>query len=189
MNTTESIVEGYFRQFRGCLTIADVKVPKGFGRQLDLLAFNAKTGDQYHIEICVKHDLSFCLNPKETRQLLQQKFFGAEKSLSNKVYLEAIKNTYKAYGFDFQKVIRVWSTWVIHDSQEPEKDVKAEFSRLAIKHGIKRPRFELLLFRDRLLPELFSSIGTQNYSDFNLRAISLVAMAEKQTKKRDGRIK
>lgn len=183
MNTTEAIVESYFRQHRDCLTHVDVKVQNGFGRQLDILAYNNKTKEQFHIEVSVKHDRSFCMNISQTKEKIREKFFGSEKNSVNSKYLASIKKTYERYGFDYQKVIRVWVTWEVMKCDSPEKQTNEAFQIIAKKHGIKYPKFELILFKDKLLPELISSVGTQNYEDFNIRAISLIAMADRQNKK------
>lgn len=55
MNTTEKIVESYFRLCHGYFTIADTKVINGNNRQIDLLAVNLKTNEQYQVEVSVTH--------------------------------------------------------------------------------------------------------------------------------------
>jgi|GEM_PF-6134490 len=46
MNTTERIVESYFRICEGCLTTPDVKVVRGNNRQIDLLAQVETSNDE-----------------------------------------------------------------------------------------------------------------------------------------------
>jgi hypothetical protein len=55
MNTTEKIVESYFRLWQGYSTIADTKVINGNNSQIDLLAVNLKTNEQYQVEVSVTH--------------------------------------------------------------------------------------------------------------------------------------
>lgn len=54
MNTTEKIVESYFRLCQGYFTIANTKVINGNNRQIDLLAVNLKTNEQYQVEVSEK---------------------------------------------------------------------------------------------------------------------------------------
>jgi len=77
MNTTEKIVESYFRLCRDCFTIADLKVRKGNNRQIDLLAVNLKTEDQYHVEVSVTHCVNWCPDMEKLRSEFDKKYFGA----------------------------------------------------------------------------------------------------------------
>ena len=72
MNTTEKIVEAYYRLCKKCFTYPDVKVIGGNNRQLDLLAYNLREGSQYHVETSVTHELS----GRATWTNLESKFNG-----------------------------------------------------------------------------------------------------------------
>lgn len=74
MNTAERIVEAYFRHYRGCFTMTDVKVADGNNRQLDLLAVSLRKGIQYHVETSVTHEKSWRLNWEKLEKKLQAKF-------------------------------------------------------------------------------------------------------------------
>ena len=79
MNTTERIVESYFRLCKKCFTYQDLKVPGGNNRQLDLLAYDMKKGTQYHVESSVTHELSWCATWARLQAKFEGKFFGAPK--------------------------------------------------------------------------------------------------------------
>lgn len=65
MNTTEKIVEAYFRLCKNCFTYPDMKVINGNNRQLDLLAYNLMDNSQYHIEVSVTHQENWCPTPEQ----------------------------------------------------------------------------------------------------------------------------
>jgi len=104
MNTTEKIVESYFRLCRKCFTIPDVKVIKGNNRQIDLLVFRVLTSEQFHVEVSVTHCRNWCPTAEELITEFDKKFFGVppRKNRSNTdyargvTYKENIYQTYKA---------------------------------------------------------------------------------------------
>lgn len=114
MNAVEHIVESYFRFCRGCFTMADYKVPNGNNRQFDLLAFNVKTGEQYHIESGVTHCENWCPTTKKLVTKFNQKFLGVPKEKEGentdfgkgKTYKAQIWAGYRSVGFDPEKVQR-----------------------------------------------------------------------------------
>jgi hypothetical protein len=54
--------------------------------------------------------------------------------------------------------------------------------QLAIKYDLKPENFQILLFRDEVLPFMLEIIGTSNYDDEILRIFSLLKQYEKQKK-------
>lgn len=185
MNTTEKIVEAYFRLCRGCFTMADLKVPHGNNRQIDLLACNLTSGDQYHVEVSVTHQENWCPTAAELLSDFDKKFFGvpAKREGPNtdhslgKTYARQILDAYRSVGIDPEHIRRVWVCWTVDD---PENLPQA-LSEYASKRGLRATSVEVLSFRDVLLPALMESVSTSNYDDDALRTQSLLRQFEKQT--------
>ena len=193
MNTVERIVACYFQLVRKCLTGSDIKVLRGNNRQFDLLAFNVPTGAQYHIETGVTHEENWCPTPAEIATRFQEKFFGVPKPrkgrntdfAKKKSYLPAIKETYSLYGFDYERMTRVWCCWTVRDGSPEE--VAEELRALAGKRGVRKPRCEVISMRDTVIPQLTRAIGKSNYEDDVLRMISLLEQRRVQVGRREER--
>lgn len=190
MNTTEHLVEVYYRQI-GCFTATDVKIAKGNNRQFDLLAYNLLTQKYYHVEICVAHGQQWQASLNDIKEMIRYKFFGLPKNLrpdnpntdfnKGKSYLDSIKATYKKFGLNYEKVIRVWCTWCL---TEPDSNIDKWKTEIANEFKLKPDNFEKLPFRDTVFPELLSKIGTAHYDDELLRTLSLLSEYNKQTQKK-----
>lgn len=188
MNTTEHLVEIYFRQ-QGCFTVSDVKVENGNNRQFDLLAFNQNTRLSYHIEVSVVHGERWAPSLDEIKAKIWQKFFGEPENTrpgnpntdfsKGKTYLGSIKATYQKFGIDYDEVKRVWCTWCLNDVNKQEVEDWKE--SLALKYKINKDKFEILSFRDEVLPQLIKNVGTAYYEDELLRMLSLIKQYNKQT--------
>ena len=187
MNTTERIVESYFRLCKCCFTYADVKVQGGNNRQLDLLAYNVKEDTQYHIETSVTHELSWKASWRNLEGKFEHKYFGVptKRDGSNtdyskgKNYYPEIKKTYKLIGFTPNKVQRVWITWVSPEDSEFNKKLR----KYCRRKRLGKKLIQVISFRDELFPELLSKVGRSNYSDDALRTLSLLRQYEKQTQR------
>jgi hypothetical protein len=188
MNAVEQIVEIYFQKMLNCLTHPDIKVENGNNRQFDLLAYNIKTKKTYHIESSVKHELRWNPTINELIELIKFKFFGTLKDKNNKSkntdkaknknYLEQIKNTYKIFGMNYDKINRVWVLWCTD---------KIEGKYFLIEKGkkyleINQKKIEIISFRDIIIPELENSIGRSNYENDIIRTLSLFIERKKQNK-------
>jgi hypothetical protein len=156
--------------------------------QFDLLAYNIKTRKSFHIESSVKHELRWNPTINELKGFIEYKFFGTLKEKSNKGkntdkaknknYLEQIKNSYKIYGMDYEKINRVWVLWCTD---------KIENKYFTIKKGkkyleINNKQIEILSFRDIIIPELEKNIGKSNYENDIIRTLSLLIESKKQKK-------
>lgn len=187
MNTTEHLVEVYYRQ-SGCFTATDIKIVKGNNRQFDLLAFNLQTQKYYHIEISVAHGQQWQASLNDIKERIRYKFFGSTKNLrpdnpntdfnKGKSYLDSIKATYQKFGLEYDKLIRVWCTWCLTDTNSAIDTWKIE---IANDFNLKPDNFEILLFRDTVLPTLLANIGTAYYDDELLRTLSLISEYNRQT--------
>jgi len=185
MNATEHLVELYFRELN-YLTAADIKVVKGNNRQFDLLAFNLNNKAEYHIEVSVAHGLQWGETLEKIIEKIEYKFFGIPRNsrpdhdntdfVKGKTYLESIKSTYAQFGFNYQNITRVWCTWRI----EPSYNIENWKKVLADKFDLTPKNFDILSFRDDVIPRLLNNIGTSNYDDEILRTMSLLNVAKKQ---------
>jgi hypothetical protein len=185
MNTTERIVESYYRLCKACFTYPDLKVPGGNNRQLDLLAYNLRTRAEYHIETSVTHELSWRATWERLEATFEGKYFGVPKERAGantdfargRSYYQEILRAYKSVGFTPSKVQRVWVTWV--RPQEPDFDSSLiEYCR---SRRLGRCPIHIVSFRDDVLPELLSAVGKSNYNDDVLRTLSLLRQYERQT--------
>jgi len=188
MNTTEHLVEIYYRQ-KGHFTATDIKVDKGHNRQFDILSFDNITNKYYHIEVSVTHSLNFVERLDNISNEVRSKFFGIPKNkrpentktdfAKGKTYIEPIKSTYSKFGIDYEKVIRVWCTWCLSENELPNI---MDWKKLMSKEFNLRPEnFEILFFRDEVLETLLKEIGTSNYDDELLRTLSLINAYKLQT--------
>ena len=184
MNTTERIVESYFRLCLNCFTYADVKVASGNNRQLDLLATNLREDSQYHVETSVTHELSWRAKWSAMQAHFERKFFGAPMPREGaktdytrgRNYFEEIKKTYRQLGFAPNKVHRIWVTWVIPE----DEDYAKLLSRYCRTKRLGKYPIQVLSFRDTVLPELLTKVRKSNYSDDALRTLSLLKQFKSQ---------
>jgi hypothetical protein len=188
MNTTEHLVEAYYRQ-KGHFTVSDIKVDKGNNRQFDILTFDNKAQKFYHIEVSVTHALNWVRPLDGITNEVRFKFFGIPKNkrpdnlktdfAKGKTYIEPIKATYNKYGIDYKNVIRVWCTWTLSANDTAKVDTWKE--KMATEFNLQTHNFEILLFREEVLSTLLTNIGTANYDDELLRTLSLVSEHRIQT--------
>ena len=185
MNTTEKIVESYFRLCRGCFTMADLKVIRGNNRQIDLLAVNQQTGNQYHVEVSVTHRQNWCPTPEDLVADFEKKYFGVPEKREGKntdyaigkTYEKQINETYKSVGLDPTKIRRVWVCWTVLEADE----LAETLSKYCAKRSLPEGSIEVLSFRDTIIPTLMKQVSTSNYEDDTLRTLSLLQQYEQQT--------
>jgi len=181
MNAVEHIVECYFRYCKGCFTMTDVKIQAGNNRQLDLLAYNLATKEQYHVESSVTHCVNWSPSTGDLSEIFDKKFLGLPQDregkntdhAKGKTYFDKIKQTYIGAGFNLSKVNRVFVTWVITDKDGLDKFLISYRKKNGVRVGI-------LSFRDQVIPELMKKISTSNYEDEVLRTLSLLRQYDLQ---------
>jgi hypothetical protein len=188
MNTTEHIVESYYRLVKKCFTVSDIKVIRGNNRQFDLLAFHRPTESISHIEVSVTHQLNWTATLEKLEPFVAYKFFGAARDNSNrsentdaargKNYYQEICNTYQAYWIRPADVNRVICVWALPETDEQKNEWLIRQSRI---HHIRPGRISFLFFRDKVIPELLESIGRSNYDDEILRTLSFLKQFREQT--------
>lgn len=190
MNTTEKIVESYFRLCRDCFTMADLKVINGNNRQIDLLAISPKTDEQYHVEVSVTHQENWCPTPDDLFAEFEKKYFGAPAKREGKntdyalgkTYEKQIYETYKSVGLNPRKIKRVWVCWTVVEAD----NIEGQLTAYCRKRGINKKALEILSFRDVVIPSLLGKVATSNYEDDVLRTLSLLQQYEKQQSKKKG---
>ena len=190
MNAVEHIVECYFRYCKGCFTLSDVKIPGGNNRQCDLLAYNMKTLEQYHVESSVTHQENWCPDTEKLRGIFDKKFRGVpprrEGSKTDfakgKNYFENILQAYQDVGLDPQKIQRVFITWEVADADNLDRFLTEYKQRYDVS-------IQVWSFRDKILPELTAKVSTSNYDDEILRTLSLIRQRELQASAPNGHLR
>ena len=173
MNTTEQIVESYFRICRECFTMADVKVIDGNNRQFDLLAYGVKQNEQYHVEIQVSASTPFALTIDQLFAAFETKFFGVPRKKDKKLrprkksYRPEIWKTYRSLGLDPTQLQRLWVCWRPRTDSESIDRLRA----FNTKHEIEHMPLEVLSFQDDVIPELRKQVKTANYQDISSRRL------------------
>lgn len=170
--TTEKIVESYFRFCRDCATMTNIKCSGQ--HEIDLLAINLKKGVRYHVESSVHITPGFSrLTSKPfDPQLLKDRVKGPSMRRTlgffDQVKFDApdVRSKLTEYGFtagSYRKVIVTWDC---------DHDVRAA----AEKAGIEIVEFPALL------EQLKGSIGDREtyIMDDTIRALQLFAVAEKK---------
>lgn len=162
MNGAERLVEAYYRQ-KGHFTATDVKVENGNNRQFDILTYDSKSKEFYHVEVSVTHGLNWIRSLDLISVEMQFKFFGLPKNkrpgnsrtdhAKGKTYLGSIKSTYSKFGIDFEKVNRVWCTW--HLTGEEHARMEEWKNEMAQQYKLSPDRFHVLQFRDEVLTKSF----------------------------------
>jgi hypothetical protein len=187
MNTTEKIVESYFRLCIGCFTMAAMKIINGNNRQIDLLAVNLKTNEQYHVEVSVTHQENWCPTPEELFPEFDKKYFGAPTKregentdyATGKTYEKQIYKTYESVGLNPKTIKRIWVCWILVNAD----NINNQIAQYCKKKSLKKTSIEILSFRDVIIPTLMKKVATSNYEDDVLRTLSLLQQFEKQQKK------
>ncbi len=125
MNAVEHIVECYFRHCQKCFTMTDVKILGGINRQADLLAYNANSEKQYHVESSVSHCKMWAPTTKMLREFFDKKFMGIPERRKGKMtdhtrkknYFVNIEQTYRSVGFTPSHVERIFVVWDVKDKE------------------------------------------------------------------------
>lgn len=164
--------------------MADIKVISGNNRQIDLLAYNPKTAEQYHIEVSVTHRENWCPTPIELTAEFDKKYFGvpAKREGKNtdyalgKTYKKQIDLTYESVGLDPHKIKRIWVCWIVREAD----NIESQLEEYCNKRGLPKGAIEILSFRDVVIPSLMGKVGTSNYEDDVLRTLSFLQQFQKQ---------
>jgi hypothetical protein len=165
--------------------MADIKVIKGNNRQIDLLAYNPKTTEQYHVEVSVTHRENWCPTPIELFADFDKKYFGvpAKREGKNtdyalgKNYKKQIDLTYESVGLNPQKIKRVWVCWTVREAD----NIELQLAKYRSNNNLPEGAIEIISFRDVIIPSLIAKVGTSNYEDDVLRTLSFLQQFQKQT--------
>jgi hypothetical protein len=167
-----------------------MKVINGNNRQIDLLAVNLNTNEQYHVEVSVTHQENWCPTPEDLFTEFEKKYFGAPTKRAGKntdyalgkSYKKQIYKTYESVGINPKNIKRVWVCWTVVDADNIDHQMK----QYCEKKGLKNKAIEILSFRDVIIPSLMKRVATSNYEDDVLRTLSLLQQFEKQLSKMKG---
>lgn len=190
MNTTERIVETYYRFVKKCFTVTDVKIIAGKGKQIDLFALDRHNNMAYHVETSVSLEEGWMPTLEQLTPTIKYKFMGHPSPRTNAGpktdvarginYLDNILDTYRAYGVDVRRVKRVICFWGVRATEQEQLKYLREQENV---FGLPRNSLAILLFRDEVIPSLRDTVGKANYDDDILRTFSLLKQYELQTQK------
>ena len=147
---------------RKCFTITNVML--GGGKEVDLLAYNPRTNENYHIEVRVTIGSGFRLRMKDTQTKDGRKHRRGLDTLNEIKFtpptvVDAVKEIFGSS--DYKKVLVVWE---VQDSKVVEQAKNI--------YGI-----EVWKISD-VLREMMSKIGTKSYRDDALRIVQLISKME-----------
>jgi hypothetical protein len=169
--------------------MADIKVINGNNRQIDLLAVNVISNEQYHVEVSITHQENWCPTPEDLFAEFEKKYFGAPPKregkktdyATGKTYEKQIYKTYEEVGLNFRTIIRVWVCWTVVGADNIDQQLQ-EYCK---KRNLKKTSIQILSFRDDILPSLMKKVATSNYEDDVLRTLSLLQQFEKQQNRKN----
>ena len=169
METTERVVEAYYRYIENCATMPNVRCEGQ--HELDLLAINLKTHERFHIETSVSISKAY--------RKLTAKEFDLEKSkarvgkapqrrtigffVQQKFTPKKVLGALEKYGFvdgNYSRVIVAWD-WTM------------EAEKVATQVGIKLLSFQTILLK---LSKEFKD-DTKYFTDDTLRTLHLYQLA------------
>lgn len=153
MYPTEHLVEQYIRQVKQWFTITNIIASNN--KEIDILALDTK-GNCYHIEVAI-HKGGLQWGPEGSdgdtvNDYKEQKF--------NEKITNFIKETYGV-----SQVKNIWVCWGIQESKKLLAKSEGE------KYGIEIWEFK------KIVAELWEKIGTANYGDDVLQALSIIKAA------------
>lgn len=153
------IVDRYMQLVKKCLTMTNV-VLRG-GKEIDLLAFNPVSGDEFHIEVRIATGRGFRLRMKDTQTKNGRKHKRGldtlnEIKFAHPIVTDKVKQIFGSS--DYKKVLVVW------DVQKSEVIEQAK----AI-YGI-----EIWKISD-ILSEIVKEVKTRPYRDDVLRTLQLIS--------------
>lgn len=156
------IVERYMQLVKKCFTMTNVML--GGGKEVDLLAYNPRSGEKYHIEVRVATGRGFRLRMKDTQTKDGRKHRRGVDTLNEAKFIHpnVTNEVSEIFGsFDYRKVLVVWE---VQDSKVTDQ-AKAVY-------GI-----EVWKISD-VLNEMIKKIGTKSYRDDALRIVQLISQTK-----------
>ncbi len=154
------IVERYLQLVKHWFTMTNVMLDGG--KEVDLLAFDPRTGEKYHIEVRVATGRGFRIKLLDTQTHDGRKHKRGMDTLNEIKFSppSVIKACKEIFGCDdYKKVLVVW------DVQEP--DVIEQTKKL---YGIEIWRIS------NMITELLNAVGTKAYRDDILRTVQLISL-------------
>jgi hypothetical protein len=156
------IVERYLQLVKKCFTMTNIMLSGG--KEIDLLAFNPKTGERFHIEVrvCIGRGFRIRLQDTQTKDGRKHKR-GLDTLNQIKFSPPAVVNgCCDIFGCDeYKRVLVVW------DVQEPN----------VIEQAKELYGIEVWRISD-IINELIHEVGTKAYCDDILRLTQLISAAK-----------
>jgi hypothetical protein len=156
------IVERYMQLVKKCFTMTNVML--GGGKEVDLLAYNPRTNEKYHIEVRVTIGRGFRLRMKDTQTKNGRKHRRGLDTLNEIKFIHPTVTNKVAEIFgssDYKKVLVVW-------------DVQ---NNAVIKQAKDVYGIEIWLVSD-ILSEIIKEVKTRPYRDDVLRTIQLISRSK-----------
>jgi len=153
------IVERYMQLVKKCFTMTNVML--GGGKEVDLLAYNPRTSEKYHIEVRVATGRGFRLRMKDTGTKNGRKHRRGLDTLNEIKFVHptVTNKVTEIFGSsDYKKVLVVWDV----QNSEVVEQAKAVYN------------IEVWKISD-VLREMMRNIGTKSYRDDALRIVQLIS--------------
>jgi len=153
------IVDRYMQLVKKCFTMTNVML--GGGKEVDLLAYNPRTNEKYHIEVRVTIGRGFRLRMKDTQTRNGRKHRRGMDTLNEIKFVHPVVTNKVGEIFGSSEYRKVLVVWDVEDSKVIEQ-AKAVY-------GI-----EVWKISD-VLSEMMKKIGTKSYRDDALRIVQLIS--------------
>jgi hypothetical protein len=157
------IVERYLQLVKKCFTMTNIMLSGG--KEIDLLAFNPKTCERFHIEVRVCIGRGFRLRMIDTQTKKGQKHRRGMDTLNEiKFSPPAVVNgCHEIFGCDnYKRVLVVWDVQELNVIDQAEKLYGIEIWRIS-----------------DIITELINEVGTKAYRDDVLRTVQLISLTAK----------
>jgi len=156
------IVDRYMQLVKKCFTMTNVML--GGGKEVDLLAYNPRTNEKYHIEVRVTIGRGFRLRMKDTQTKNGRKHRRGMDTLATikfepQIVVEKVNEIFGSS--DYKKVLVIW-------------DVQ---NNAVIKQAKDVYGIEIWLVSD-ILSEIIKEVKTRPYRDDVLRTIQLISRSK-----------
>jgi len=158
------IVERYMQLVKKCFTMTNVML--GGGKEVDLLAYNPRTNEKYHIEVRVTIGRGFRLRMKDTQTKDGSKHRRGLDTLNEIKFTPQIvvNNVKEIFGdSEYMKVLVVWDVQDCNVNEQAKDNYNIEVWKIS-----------------NIIKEMMKEIGTKPYRDDVLRTVQLISKMNTQ---------
>ena len=153
------IVERYMQLVKKCFTMTNIML-RG-GKEVDLLVYNPRTNEKYHIEVRVTIGRGFRLRLIDTQTKNGRKHKRGLDTLNEIKFVHPIvanKVTEIFGGSEYKKVLVVWDVQDSEVIDQAQKHYNIEVWKIS-----------------NIINEMIEKIGTKSYRDDVLRTVQLIS--------------